>query len=59
MKPYLKTGKPLDAIRNVTVLFCGRCELEFLARLREGLKNPKYECPKCKTINKYVIVWKK
>ena len=56
MKPYLETGRPLDAVRNVTVLFCGRCEREFLAKLKEGQDNPTYECPKCKNANRFTIV---
>ena len=58
MKPYLETGRPLDAVRNVTVLFCGRCEREFLAKLKEGQDNPTYECPKCKSANRFGIVWR-
>ena len=58
VKPYLETGRPLDAVRNVTVLFCGRCEREFLAKLKEGQDNPTYECPKCKSANRFAIVWR-
>jgi len=58
VKPYLETGRPLDAVRNVTVLFCGRCEREFLAKLKEGQDNPTYECPKCKSANRFSIVWR-
>lgn len=58
LKPYLDTGRPLDAVRNVTVLFCGRCEREFLAKLKEGQDNPTYECPKCKSANRFSIVWR-
>ena len=58
VKPYLESGRPLDAVRNVTVLFCGRCEREFLAKLKEGQDHPTYECPKCKSANRFSIVWR-
>lgn len=48
----------VDAVRNVTVLFCGRCEREFLAKLKEGQNNPTYECPRCKCPNRFRITWR-
>ncbi|GAG00137.1 unnamed protein product [marine sediment metagenome] len=58
-QPYTRDGSMLmDAVRNVTVLFCGRCEREFLAKLKSGQENPTYECPQCKCANKFDIIWK-
>lgn len=55
--PFYKDNK-MDVVRGVTVLFCGRCEKEFLAKIKEGQNDPTYECPKCKTANKFPIQWK-
>lgn len=57
MTPY-SNNVPMSVVRGVTILYCGRCEREFLAKLKEGQDNPTYECPKCKTVNKFAITWK-
>ncbi len=55
--PY-HNGIKMQVVREVTLLHCGRCEREFLAKLKVGQDNPAYECPKCKTQNKFAITWK-
>lgn len=57
MTPY-HYNYAIPVVRGVGVLYCGRCEKEFLAKLKEGQNNPTYECPKCKTTNKFAIEWK-
>ena len=57
MTPYYN-NLPMQVVRGVTILFCGRCEREFLAKLKDGQDNPTYECPKCKAANKFLITWK-
>ncbi len=57
--PYTRDGTmKMEAVRNVTVLFCGRCEREFLAKLKAGMEHPTYACPKCKCANKFDITWR-
>jgi len=48
----------IELVRGVTVLWCGRCEKEFLAKIKEGQDDPSYVCPKCKTQNKFSIKWR-
>jgi len=55
--PFYKDMR-IELVRGVTVLWCGRCEKEFLAKIKEGQDDPSYVCPKCKTQNKFSIKWR-
>jgi len=57
INPYVN-GRKLEHIKFVSVVFCGRCESEFLIKLKEGLNKPNYECPKCKVANTFDVIWK-
>jgi phage FluMu protein Com len=55
--PYIG-DKKLEHVRFVSVVFCGRCEKEFLIKLKPDVAKPTYECPGCKVVNKFEITWK-
>jgi DNA-directed RNA polymerase subunit RPC12/RpoP len=55
--PFYKDIR-MEVVKNLTILFCGRCEKEFLAKMKEGVDDPSYVCPACKVANKFPIKWR-
>ena len=56
--PYYNSNIKMELVKGITVLWCGRCEREFLAKLKDGQDDPTYVCPKCQATNKFAIQWK-
>jgi DNA-directed RNA polymerase subunit RPC12/RpoP len=48
----------IEHTKGITILYCGRCEKEFPAKIKEGMNDPTYKCPKCQVENKFNIKWK-
>jgi hypothetical protein len=54
LHPYFNERK----LARKLVVFCGRCEGEFLVVLKKRRSFPTIVCPICKAENRFDIVWK-